>query len=456
MKFIKIQFRLALFFILVFFLPTVWAGGTAALYLLEDFSIGFEKSALPQPEIKITGIKLKNSQIILSPAYPAQKRDKKKQAALVAPKADDRATELPLFAFSRTTNDISAFIEAAIDDTSQTIEVALYGITLPNVAQALVRAMNRGVNVRVIINQKHVFVRRSEEIQCLIDSGVNIRTIRGLDFYGVMHNKIGIFDNRIMSTGSFNWVVSANVANTENIVFSADSKMIKGYSRCFEWMWTNSRSLEDGQDYENYPPNYFGPAPADTRPSLEFNSIKFPSYSFSPRGSTQNHIIAAIKASKKKISATIFSFYSLPVAEALIEAAKRGVDVRMVIDKVQASQSSAIKYVWENGVKLRWTRGHNKGVMHHKYSVMDDKLLMTGSFNWSNNAQNNNFENMFYTTSDYYIRGFEQEFDEIYEAAYTPTAEDLAEMESDSFDRNFRLSSDDYPDPSDPYIEFSN
>ncbi len=426
MRFLKTQFKSALFFLLVFFLPLAKAGETGALRLFEDFSVGFEKSALPLPEFEITGIKLGKGR-----------------------------TQLPLFAFSRTTKDIAAFIEAAIDDTSKTVEVALYGMTLPNVARALVRAKNRGVEVRVIINQKHAFVRRSEEIQYLIDNGINLRTIRGLGSYGVMHNKMGIFDNKIMTTGSFNWVISANVANTENIVFSADSKKIRGYSRCFEWMWANSRSLEDGQSYAIYPPDYFGPAPADTRPSLEFNSIKFPSYSFSPRGATQRHIISAINAAKNKISATIFSFYSYPIAEALANAVKRGVEVEMVVDKVQASQSPVIKYVLENGVKLRLARGHNKGVMHHKYSVMDGKLLMTGSYNWSNNAQNNNFENMFYTTSEHYIKGFTREFDEVYETAYTPTQDDIEEMESfRSFAENFSF--DEYCDPSDPYIEFSN
>ncbi len=395
--------------------------------LLEKLSVGIEKPTIPEVTPKAVGIKLKNSQI----------------------------TELPLFAFSRTTLDISAYLVAAIDDASETVEVALYGFTLTNVAEALVRAKERGVSVRIVINQKHAFVRRSEEIQYLIDNGINLRTIRGLGTYGLMHNKIGIVDNRILSTGSFNWVVSANVANTENMIFTDDAKTIKGYSRAFEWTWTNSRSLEDGQDYGNYPPDHFGPAPADTRPSLEFHGVKFPSYSFSPRGSTQNHVIAAINASKKTITAAIFSFYSLPVAEALIEAAKRGVDVQMVVDKVQASQSPVIKYVLENGVKLRLSRGHNKGVMHHKYSVMDEKLLMTGSFNWSNNAQMNNFENMFYTTSGHYIKGFTQEFNEVYDLAYVPTIEDLTDYDDKGLE-NTPPSADEYYDPSDPYIEFSN
>jgi phosphatidylserine/phosphatidylglycerophosphate/cardiolipin synthase-like enzyme len=425
MRFIKTQFKLALLFVLAFSLPTVWAGEDSALKSFKDATVGFETPSIPEPKLETSSIKLK-SQI----------------------------TELPLFAFSRTTMDISAYLVAVIDDASETVEVALYGMTLTNVAEALVRARDRGVNVRVVMNQKHTFVRRSEEIQYLIDNNINLRTLRGVGSYGIMHNKIGIIDNRILSAGSFNWVVSANVANTENMVFTADAKTIKGYSRAFEWMWSNSRSLEDGQDYGNYPTDQFGPAPADTRPSLEFNGVKFPSYSFSPRGSTQDRIIAAINASKKTITAAIFSFYSLPVAEALVDAAKRGVDVQMIVDRVQGSQSPVIKYVMDNGVKLRWTRGHNKGVMHHKYSVMDKKLLMTGSFNWSNNAQMNNLENMFYTTNGHYIKGFTQEFNEVYETAVVPSPEDLTEYE-----KNFtnRLPSfDEYYDSSDPYIEFSN
>ena len=74
---------------------------------------------------------------------------------------------------------------------------------------------------------------------------------------------------------------------------------------------------------------------------------------------------------------------------------------------------------------MRLARGHNKGVMHHKFAVMDDQLLMTGSFNWSNNAQQNNFENMIYTTSSSHIKGFAQEFADVYSTAYTPLPEDF-------------------------------
>ncbi|MEA3306766.1 MAG: phospholipase D-like domain-containing protein [Elusimicrobiota bacterium] len=427
MRFLRTQFKTALLFVLAFSLSTAWAGENTALSQFENSSAGIQQPAVPPAKLEITGIKLKKSQI----------------------------TELPLFAFSRTTLDISAYLEAMIDDASETVEVALYGMTLTNVAQALVRAKNRGVNVRIMMNQKHAFVRRSEEIQYMIDNGINIRTIRGLGSYGIMHNKIGIVDNRILSAGSFNWVVSANRANTENMIFTADSKTIRGYSRTFEWMWTNSRSLEEGQDYGSYPSDHFGSAPADTRPSLEFNGVSFPSYSFSPRGSTEKHIINAINASKKHITAAIFSFYSYPIAQALADAAKRGVDVKMIIDRVQGSQSTVVKYVMDNGVKLRWTRGHNKGVMHHKFSIMDEKILMTGSFNWSNNAQKNNFENMFYTTSGHYIKGFTQEFNEVYETAYVPEPEDLTDYEK-GFTNNAPPSADEYYDPSDPYIEFSN
>ena len=163
MRFLQVQFKLVLLFVLAFSLPTVWAGENSALSLLEKLSVGIEKQTIPEVTPKAVGIKLKNSQI----------------------------TELPLFAFSRTTLDISAYLVAAIDDASETVEVALYGFTLTNVAEALVRAKERGVSVRIVINQKHAFVRRSEEIQYLIDNGINLRTIRGLGTYGLMHNKIG-------------------------------------------------------------------------------------------------------------------------------------------------------------------------------------------------------------------------------------------------------------------------
>ncbi|MFH1619766.1 MAG: phospholipase D-like domain-containing protein [bacterium] len=331
---------------------------------------------------------------------------------------------LPPFVFSGQA-DIAALIASSIDNSRTSVEAALYGLTLQGVAEALVRAKNRGVAVRVIMNESHALYRRSREVQFLLDNGVKIRTLRGSSKYGIMHNKLAIFDSRAIVTGSFNWSTTANTINHENAIFNSEDAMVKGYRNYWNWMWTHTRAVSEGPGPE-VPYEGYGPPPADPDPSVNFNGAVFPSYSFSPAGPTQMNLLTALKAAEKSVDAAVFSFYSQSVADALVEAHERGVRVRIVVDKLQGNGSPLTKFLLDNGIKLKWSQGPGaKGVMHHKFAVFDGKMLETGSHNWTGNAQYNNFENVFYSVRPLYAGGYSAEFEKIYAAATIPTPAEL-------------------------------
>lgn len=329
---------------------------------------------------------------------------------------------IPAYAFSGQ-SDISAILETAVRASTSTIEVAVYGLTLPGVARALADARDRGVAVRVIMNESHVFTPRvSDEIQLLIDRGVNLRSLRGVGRYGIMHNKIGIFDGKLLMAGSFNWAVTANDVNSENAVFSREPATVAGYRAYFDWMWGYSRAIPDGPAA---PVKDYGPPPQDVSRPFMFNGMLLPAYSFSPGGRTEANIVGAINFAAESADIAVFSFYSLDITSAVVNAAKRGVKVRVVVDRVQASQSEVGLLLMENGIPFRWSQGFTgKGVMHNKFAVLDGRLLLTGSFNWSTNAQENNFENMFYTASPEYTGPYAAQFEDIFSKAYAPTPEE--------------------------------
>lgn len=336
------------------------------------------------------------------------------------------AAAIPSFAFSDRA-DVENLIASAIYGCSRSVDVAVYGFTLPRVAAAILDAHKRGLKVRVISNETHALGSRvSEELKALMAGGVEVRTLRGAGSYGIMHNKLGIYDGKMVSAGSFNWALTADNANHENMVFIRDEGAVDGYARYFDWMWRFTRAPEDGPG-PSYSQSHFGPPPEDRARPVYFNGAMLPGYSFSPAGRTEEDIITAARFARKSVKAAVFSFYSTAIGEALVEARKRGVDVEVVTDRVQASQSYMTSYLAENGVKFRWSRGQDgRGVMHHKFAVFDGKLLMTGSFNWSVNAQSNNFENMYYTTAPGYVSAFSAHFDEVFGAALTPTAEEMS------------------------------
>lgn len=330
----------------------------------------------------------------------------------------------PACAFSGKA-DISALITAAINASGTSVDAAIYGITLRNVAEALVAAKARGVKVRVIMNESHVFNRQTPELRYLIDNKINIRSLRGLGKYGIMHNKLAVFDSRVALTGSFNWTLTANNANYENAVFSEEADVVAGYMGYFEWMWGYTRPISAGPGSE-MPADAYGPPPEDPKPSVSLNGSVFPGYSFSPAGETEKNLVKAMNASNHTIDAAVFSFYSAGLARALLDAKARGVKVRVVVDRVQASQSEIPGLLIENGISFKWSQGYNgKGVMHDKFAVFDGRMLATGSFNWSANAQNNNFENVFYTSDAGRVKAFASEFEDIFSGAYAPAADEI-------------------------------
>jgi hypothetical protein len=114
----------------------------------------------------------------------------------------------------------------------------------------------------------------------------------------------------------------------------------------------------------------------------------------------------------KRIDVAVYTFTSRPLAQALLDAHNRGVRVRLILDPAQAAgKYSKATYLFENGMDVRTERG--AGLMHHKFALIDDSILIIGSFNWTAAAEEVNDENIlllkgFSATYKSYSREFER------------------------------------------------
>lgn len=114
---------------------------------------------------------------------------------------------------------------------------------------------------------------------------------------------------------------------------------------------------------------------------------------FSPEGGCESAIANEIDMAKKTIDAAIYTFTSRSIAQALVSARKRGVAIRVIMDKSMADDKFS---------KLRYLQNHNinvithntSGLMHNKIAIIDSSIVITGSFNWTASAQKNNYENI--------------------------------------------------------------
>ena len=114
---------------------------------------------------------------------------------------------------------------------------------------------------------------------------------------------------------------------------------------------------------------------------------------FSATEDCESLLIDLIEGAKKSIHVMIYSFTLDELSEALIEAKNRGVDVKVVIEAENAfSKGSEYRKLLEAGVRVKLDR--NPALMHHKVMIVDWRIVVTGSYNWSWSAENRNDENL--------------------------------------------------------------
>jgi phosphatidylserine/phosphatidylglycerophosphate/cardiolipin synthase-like enzyme len=114
---------------------------------------------------------------------------------------------------------------------------------------------------------------------------------------------------------------------------------------------------------------------------------------FSPMGGCTEAVVSALDAAKKTVLVQAYSFTSAPIAKALVDAHKRGVDVRVILDKSQKSERyTSATFLANEGVPTYIDAAHN--IAHNKVMVLDGKTVITGSFNFTKNAEEGNAENL--------------------------------------------------------------
>ncbi len=113
---------------------------------------------------------------------------------------------------------------------------------------------------------------------------------------------------------------------------------------------------------------------------------------FSPHGGITDMIVAELNAAKKSIEVQAYSFTSAPIAKALTDAWKRGVKVRVILDESQESgRYTVATYLRNAGVPLHIDRAF--AIAHSKIMIVDGAAVITGSFNFTKAAEENNAEN---------------------------------------------------------------
>ena len=154
---------------------------------------------------------------------------------------------------------------------------------------------------------------------------------------------------------------------------------------------------------------------------------------FSPQGGAEAALEKLIDSARQDICAALYFFTSRPLSTAILRAHKRGVKIQVIIDGNNESDYSKGYYLRQRGVDVRYARGLPKnakkskkrkyrvkkfGLMHHKFMVVDDKMVATGSYNWTASAEKWNRENLLIIKSSSLVRKYTVEFKKIWESTF--------------------------------------
>jgi phosphatidylserine/phosphatidylglycerophosphate/cardiolipin synthase-like enzyme len=135
------------------------------------------------------------------------------------------------------------------------------------------------------------------------------------------------------------------------------------------------------------------PAPVSPAPLSSATTPSGVTVCFTPGENCTGTIVQAVSGAKHTVLAQAYSFTSAPIAKALLDAHRRGVQVQVILDKSQRSDKySSADFLANQGVPVFIYANH--AIAHDKILVIDGELVLTGSFNFTRAAQEKNAVNL--------------------------------------------------------------
>ena len=286
-------------------------------------------------------------------------------------------------------------LATAIDQARISVDVAIYDLNLWSIRDALINAHRRGAAVRMVTESDNM---DEQEIQDLKDAGIEVLGDRR---ESLMHDKFVIIDRSEVWTGSMNFTTGGGYLDNNNLIRLRSSKLAEDYRLEFEQMF-----LDD----------HFGSHKTSNTPdpAVTMNDSLIEVY-YSPQDGTLEHILEVVNAAQESIYFLAYSFTSDELAAALIEQAKSGVTVRGVFDKDQYHSNQGTEFDNLLNAGMDVSLDGNPRLMHHKVIIIDEQIVITGSYNFSNNAEENNDENTLIIHNPEIAAAFMREFQQIYD-----------------------------------------
>lgn len=276
---------------------------------------------------------------------------------------------------------LDEILAADIERAESTVDVAAYEFDLESLGDALVAAQERGVQVRLVTDTDNVDERAVRQLD---RAGIPVvEDDRG----AIMHNKFVVIDGEVVWTGSWNLTENGTYRNNNNAVRIVSAALAENYTVEFEEMFVDRA---------------FGPtSPSDTpHPELIITrpdtgeSVRVENY-FAPEDEVLDRLLELVEGAGESIRFMAFSFTDDKLGEAVKQQSKAGIEVQGVFEeRGSGTEYSEYGRLSRARPPLDVLTDGNPYILHHKVFIVDDKIVILGSFNFSANANESNDENV--------------------------------------------------------------
>lgn len=286
-----------------------------------------------------------------------------------------------------------------IDNSRKSFFGAFYSISSPEIIKKLIEARKRGVDVRLVTEQDNL---RKSGLKKFTDADIPLVADNNR---ALMHNKFAVIDEETVWTGSYNLTKNSGLKDNNNAIAIRSPELAEIFIAEFRKMF-EERQFGNKKEKGIFPAfrNKYYIKVEDTNINVYF----------SPKDNIEKIILKRLEKAEKTVHFMAFSFTSDPLGEVIIKLHKSGVRVSGLIEK-EGSNSKDSEYIKMKIEGLPVKTDRNKSLMHHKTIIIDEKTVITGSYNFSRGANRRNDENIIILDNADIAKEYLKEFHRLYD-----------------------------------------
>jgi len=299
----------------------------------------------------------------------------------------------------REVGGVDDLVSASIIAAKQSVDVALRALSLESITKALITVTRRGVPVRVVTDTDSLTGRSN--FQALRDSGILVIDDQQP---GIMNDKFIVIDHSQVWTGSVDYNISGVFREYNAVIRISSPEIAADYTKEFDEMFVN---------------NQFGRLVVPETPysSVTIQGTKV-DVLFSPDDLVVDRLSALLGGAQQSIYFLAYSFGSNDLGNIIRQKAAQGVVVGGVLESDQVSSEQAnptqveeLNLFRKAGLDIRLDG--KPEIMNHKIMIIDGRIVVMGSYDFTNRAENENDENVLIIYDEKTAQKFMEEFQRV-------------------------------------------